>query len=146
MKNTKETGSVRKREQLCFGVSAPGFKRGCVSTPTETLVVVAMETSPAEFLELMPDDGTAAYFLPHLLTCSQRHLLAWDDTNAHASAETNVSTPPVLTRLPLSRRRRLKVGGSAFCSQDSWQTLLRMIQPGIWSFNLRHHHHQSCNH
>uniref|UniRef100_A0A3B4XY45 HPS3 biogenesis of lysosomal organelles complex 2 subunit 1 n=1 Tax=Seriola lalandi dorsalis TaxID=1841481 RepID=A0A3B4XY45_SERLL len=41
----------------------------------ETLVVVAMETSPAEFLELIPDDGTAAYFLPHLLTCSQRHLL-----------------------------------------------------------------------
>ncbi|XP_041647849.1 Hermansky-Pudlak syndrome 3 protein isoform X5 [Cheilinus undulatus] len=42
----------------------------------ETLVVVAMETSPAEFLELIPDDGTASYFLPHLLTCSQRHLLA----------------------------------------------------------------------
>ncbi len=47
-----------------------------VSMPTETLVVVAMETSPAEFLELIPDDGTASYFLPHLLTCSQRHLLA----------------------------------------------------------------------
>ncbi|CAJ1061047.1 Hermansky-Pudlak syndrome 3 protein isoform X3 [Xyrichtys novacula] len=42
----------------------------------ETLVVVSMETSPAEFLELIPDDGTASYFLPHLLTCSQRHLLA----------------------------------------------------------------------
>ncbi|XP_061831508.2 BLOC-2 complex member HPS3 isoform X1 [Nerophis lumbriciformis] len=42
----------------------------------ETLVVVAMETSPAEFLELVPDDGTASYFLPHLLTCSQTHLLA----------------------------------------------------------------------
>ncbi|KAM6921324.1 BLOC-2 complex member HPS3 isoform 3-T3 [Xenentodon cancila] len=41
----------------------------------ETLVVVAMETSPAEFLELIPDDGTASYFLPHLLTCSQRRLL-----------------------------------------------------------------------
>ncbi|PWA21129.1 hypothetical protein CCH79_00009516 [Gambusia affinis] len=36
--------------------------------PTETLVVVAMETSPAEFLELLPDDGSASYFLPHLLT------------------------------------------------------------------------------
>ena len=43
--------------------------------PTETLVVVAMETSPAEFLELIPDDGTASYFLPYLLTCSQRHKL-----------------------------------------------------------------------
>ncbi|XP_041790937.1 Hermansky-Pudlak syndrome 3 protein isoform X2 [Chelmon rostratus] len=42
----------------------------------ETLVVVAMETSPAEFLELIPDDGTASYFLPHLLACSQRHLVA----------------------------------------------------------------------
>ncbi|XP_077964175.1 BLOC-2 complex member HPS3 isoform X6 [Gasterosteus aculeatus] len=42
----------------------------------ETLVVVAMETSPTEFLELMPEDGTASYFLPYLLTCSQRHLLA----------------------------------------------------------------------
>ncbi|XP_051929503.1 BLOC-2 complex member HPS3-like isoform X1 [Hippocampus zosterae] len=42
----------------------------------ETLVVVAMETSPAQFLELLPEDGTASYFLPHLLTCSQRHLLA----------------------------------------------------------------------
>ncbi|KAL6108348.1 hps3 [Pungitius sinensis] len=41
-----------------------------------TLVVVAMETSPTEFLELMPDDGAVSYFLPHLLTCSQRHLLA----------------------------------------------------------------------
>ncbi|XP_070817832.1 BLOC-2 complex member HPS3 isoform X2 [Chaetodon trifascialis] len=42
----------------------------------ETLVVVSMETSPTEFLELIPDDGTALYFLPHLLACSQRHLLA----------------------------------------------------------------------
>ncbi|KAJ0032807.1 hypothetical protein NQD34_002888 [Periophthalmus magnuspinnatus] len=41
-----------------------------------TLVVVSMETSPTEFLELIPDDGTAAYFVPHLLTCSQRHLTA----------------------------------------------------------------------
>lgn len=42
----------------------------------ETLVVVSMETSPTEFLELIPDDGTAAYFVPHLLTCSQKHLTA----------------------------------------------------------------------
>ncbi|KAK7888613.1 hypothetical protein WMY93_024173 [Mugilogobius chulae] len=42
----------------------------------ETLVVVSMETNPSEFLELIPDDGTAAYFVPHLLTCSQRHLTA----------------------------------------------------------------------
>lgn len=42
----------------------------------ETLVVVSMETSPAYFLELIPNDGTAAYFMPHLLTCNQRHLTA----------------------------------------------------------------------
>ena len=42
---------------------------------TETLVVVSMELSPLEFLDLMPDDGTAQFFLPHLLECSQRKLL-----------------------------------------------------------------------
>uniref|UniRef100_A0A3B5LJG1 Uncharacterized protein n=1 Tax=Xiphophorus couchianus TaxID=32473 RepID=A0A3B5LJG1_9TELE len=42
----------------------------------KTLVVVAMETSPAEFLELLPDDGSASFFLPHLLTCGQKHLPA----------------------------------------------------------------------
>lgn len=42
---------------------------------TETLVVVAMELNPLEFLELLPDDGTAHFFLPHLLECSQRNLM-----------------------------------------------------------------------
>ncbi|XP_077572733.1 BLOC-2 complex member HPS3 isoform X1 [Stigmatopora nigra] len=42
----------------------------------ETLIVVAMETSPTKFLELIPDDGTASYFLPHLLTSSHKHLLS----------------------------------------------------------------------
>ncbi|KAM8883472.1 BLOC-2 complex member HPS3 isoform 2-T2 [Synchiropus picturatus] len=41
----------------------------------ETLAVVATEKSPAEFLELIPDDGDAAYFLPHLLSCNLRHQL-----------------------------------------------------------------------
>lgn len=54
--------------------------------PTETLVVVATETSPTEFLELLPDDGTASYFLPHLLMCSQRHLPAWTHTHTHILA------------------------------------------------------------
>ncbi|XP_072517100.1 BLOC-2 complex member HPS3 isoform X2 [Salminus brasiliensis] len=40
----------------------------------ETLVVVAMELNPLEFLDLLPDDGTAHFFLPHLLECSQRNL------------------------------------------------------------------------
>ncbi|KAI4898284.1 hypothetical protein NFI96_024413 [Prochilodus magdalenae] len=41
----------------------------------ETLVVVAMELNPLEFLDLLPNDGTAHFFLPHLLECSQRNLL-----------------------------------------------------------------------
>ncbi|XP_049321656.1 Hermansky-Pudlak syndrome 3 protein isoform X1 [Astyanax mexicanus] len=40
----------------------------------ETLVVVAMELNPLEFLDLLPDDGTAHFFLPHLLECSHKNL------------------------------------------------------------------------
>lgn len=41
----------------------------------ETLVVAAKELNPLEFLELLPDDGTAHFFLPHLLECSQWNLM-----------------------------------------------------------------------
>ncbi|XP_066504345.1 Hermansky-Pudlak syndrome 3 protein isoform X2 [Hoplias malabaricus] len=41
----------------------------------ETLVVLAMELNPLEFLDLLPDDGTAHFFLPHLLECTQRKIL-----------------------------------------------------------------------
>uniref|UniRef100_A0A8C8H8Q2 Hermansky-Pudlak syndrome 3 protein n=1 Tax=Oncorhynchus tshawytscha TaxID=74940 RepID=A0A8C8H8Q2_ONCTS len=41
----------------------------------ETLVVVAMELNPLELLDLLPDDGTVHFFLPHLLECSQRNLM-----------------------------------------------------------------------
>ncbi|TSK53633.1 Hermansky-Pudlak syndrome 3 protein [Bagarius yarrelli] len=41
----------------------------------DTLAVVAMELNTVEFLDLLPDDGTAHFFLPHLLKCSQRHVL-----------------------------------------------------------------------
>nr|XP_046247372.1 Hermansky-Pudlak syndrome 3 protein isoform X2 [Scatophagus argus] len=62
--------------ELCNRTRAAADNSILLAALKETLVVVAMETSPAEFLELIPDDGTAAYFLPYLLTCSQRHLLA----------------------------------------------------------------------
>ncbi|CAG5863249.1 unnamed protein product [Menidia menidia] len=62
--------------ELCNRTRAASDNSILLGALKETLVVVAMETSPAEFLELIPDDGTASYFLPHLLTCSQRHLLA----------------------------------------------------------------------
>ncbi|XP_017294897.1 Hermansky-Pudlak syndrome 3 protein isoform X2 [Kryptolebias marmoratus] len=61
--------------ELCTRTRAAADSSILLSALNETLVVVAMETSPAELLELIPDDGTASYFLPHLLTCSQRHLL-----------------------------------------------------------------------
>ncbi|XP_062252058.1 Hermansky-Pudlak syndrome 3 protein isoform X1 [Platichthys flesus] len=62
--------------ELCNRTRAAGDNSILLAALKETLVVVATETSPAQFLELVPDDGTASYFLPHLLTCSQRHLLA----------------------------------------------------------------------
>ncbi|XP_071342477.1 BLOC-2 complex member HPS3 isoform X2 [Trachinotus anak] len=62
--------------ELCNRTRAAADNSILLAALKETLVVVAMETSPTEFLELIPDDGTAAYFLPHLLTCSQKHLLA----------------------------------------------------------------------
>ncbi|NXW27987.1 HPS3 protein, partial [Phaetusa simplex] len=45
------------------------------SLKAETLSVVAMELELRDFLSLLPEDGTAAFFLPHLLHCSQRKLL-----------------------------------------------------------------------
>lgn len=62
--------------ELCSRTRASPDNINLLAALKETLVVVAMEMSPAEFLELIPDDGAASYFLPHLLTCSQRHLLA----------------------------------------------------------------------
>ncbi|NXG66891.1 HPS3 protein, partial [Hemiprocne comata] len=45
------------------------------SLKAETLSVVATELELRDFLSLLPEDGTAAFFLPHLLHCSQRKLL-----------------------------------------------------------------------
>lgn len=61
--------------ELCNRTRASADNSILLAALKETLVVVAMEMSPTEFLELIPDDGTASYFLPHLLTCSQRHLM-----------------------------------------------------------------------
>ncbi|XP_009900719.2 BLOC-2 complex member HPS3 [Dryobates pubescens] len=46
-----------------------------ISALKETLSVVATELEPRDFLSLLPEDGAAAFFLPHLLHCSQRKLL-----------------------------------------------------------------------
>uniref|UniRef100_A0AAY4BEM2 Hermansky-Pudlak syndrome 3 protein n=1 Tax=Denticeps clupeoides TaxID=299321 RepID=A0AAY4BEM2_9TELE len=55
--------------------AAEGENTVLLSALKETLVVVAMELNPLEFLDLLPDDGTAHFFLPHLLECSQRNLM-----------------------------------------------------------------------
>ncbi|KAF7654019.1 hypothetical protein LDENG_00075770 [Lucifuga dentata] len=62
--------------ELCKRTRAAPDNSILLAALKETLVVVSMEMNPIEFLEILPDDGTASYFLPHLLTCSQRHLLA----------------------------------------------------------------------
>ncbi|NXI54848.1 HPS3 protein, partial [Chloroceryle aenea] len=46
-----------------------------ISSLKETLSVVAMELELRDLLNLLPEDGTAAFFLPYLLHCSQRKLL-----------------------------------------------------------------------
>ncbi|XP_031431435.1 Hermansky-Pudlak syndrome 3 protein isoform X3 [Clupea harengus] len=63
--------------ELCERTRAAGDENSILlAALRETLVVVAMELNPLEFLELLPDDGTAHFFLPHLLECSQRNLMA----------------------------------------------------------------------
>ncbi|CAB1332269.1 unnamed protein product [Coregonus sp. 'balchen'] len=62
--------------ELCERTRASGGENTILlSALKETLVVVAMELNPLEFLDLLPDDGTAHFFLPHLLKCSQRNLM-----------------------------------------------------------------------
>ncbi|NXV19790.1 HPS3 protein, partial [Cepphus grylle] len=63
--------------ELCKRARLPGNDSPVLisSLKAETLSVVAMELELRDFLSLLPEDGTAAFFLPHLLHCSQRKLL-----------------------------------------------------------------------
>ncbi|XP_019388112.1 PREDICTED: Hermansky-Pudlak syndrome 3 protein isoform X1 [Crocodylus porosus] len=62
--------------ELCKRTRCPGEDYSIlVSALKETLSVVAMELELRDFLNVLPEDGTAAFFLPHLLQCSQRKLL-----------------------------------------------------------------------
>ncbi|XP_053164225.1 BLOC-2 complex member HPS3 isoform X2 [Hemicordylus capensis] len=45
-----------------------------LSSLKETLSVIAMELELRDFLNVLPEDGNAAFFLPHLLQCSRRRL------------------------------------------------------------------------
>ncbi|XP_029684056.1 BLOC-2 complex member HPS3 isoform X1 [Takifugu rubripes] len=60
--------------ELCNRTRASSDNSILLAALKETLVVVSSEMSPAEFLELIPDDATASYFLPYLLACSLRQL------------------------------------------------------------------------
>ncbi|KAG9351212.1 hypothetical protein JZ751_025103 [Albula glossodonta] len=60
--------------ELCNRTKSSGRENTILlSALKETLVVVAMELNPMEFLNLLPDDGTAEFFLPHLLECCQKN-------------------------------------------------------------------------
>ncbi|NXJ99535.1 HPS3 protein, partial [Corythaixoides concolor] len=63
--------------ELCKRTRFAGNDRPVLisSLKAETLSVVAMELELRDFLSLLPEDGTAAFFLPHLLHCSQRKQL-----------------------------------------------------------------------
>ncbi|XP_062868996.1 Hermansky-Pudlak syndrome 3 protein isoform X2 [Trichomycterus rosablanca] len=60
--------------ELCERTRASSGQSVLIDALKETLVVVAMLLNPVELLDLLPDDGTANFFLPHLLECSQKHL------------------------------------------------------------------------
>ncbi|KAJ7324795.1 hypothetical protein JRQ81_017815 [Phrynocephalus forsythii] len=47
-----------------------------LSSLQETLSVLAMELELKDFLNFLPEDGNAAFFMPHLLQCSRRKLMA----------------------------------------------------------------------
>uniref|UniRef100_A0A8D0DWZ0 HPS3 biosis of lysosomal organelles complex 2 subunit 1 n=1 Tax=Salvator merianae TaxID=96440 RepID=A0A8D0DWZ0_SALMN len=46
-----------------------------LSSLKETLSVTAMQLGLRDFLNVLPDDGNAVFFLPHLLQCSRRRLM-----------------------------------------------------------------------
>uniref|UniRef100_UPI00398F1807 BLOC-2 complex member HPS3 isoform X2 n=1 Tax=Pristiophorus japonicus TaxID=55135 RepID=UPI00398F1807 len=52
---------------------AGGENRILVSSLRETLAVVATTLQPLDFLSMLPDDGVAPFFLPHLLQCSRKN-------------------------------------------------------------------------
>ncbi|KAG7488116.1 hypothetical protein MATL_G00031010 [Megalops atlanticus] len=63
--------------ELCERTRSAGSENSILlSALKDTLVVVATELNPLELLNLLPDDGTADFFLPHLLECTQKNVTA----------------------------------------------------------------------
>ncbi|XP_036203257.1 Hermansky-Pudlak syndrome 3 protein isoform X3 [Myotis myotis] len=62
--------------ELCQRIKCGGEKYQLyLSSLKETLSVVAVELELRDFLNVLPEDGTAAFFLPYLLYCSQKKSL-----------------------------------------------------------------------
>lgn len=115
--NARQMSSCQSRFSLVLHCCAR-YLTMVVFMPTETLVVVATETSPAKFLELIPDDGTASYFLPHLLTCSQRHQVAWKHYWSQLKEDLTV--------------RKMKVDWNGVTSVVKWQSQHHQFTP-VWA-------------
>ncbi|XP_048460455.1 Hermansky-Pudlak syndrome 3 protein [Rhincodon typus] len=54
---------------------AGGENRILVSSLKETLAVVATILQPLDFLSILPDEGIASFFLPHLQECSRKNFV-----------------------------------------------------------------------
>ncbi|KAB0402367.1 hypothetical protein E2I00_007446 [Balaenoptera physalus] len=62
--------------ELCQRIKCGGEKYQLyLSSLKETLSIVAVELQLRDFLNVLPEDGTAAFFLPYLLYCSRKKSL-----------------------------------------------------------------------
>ncbi|XP_074261579.1 BLOC-2 complex member HPS3 isoform X2 [Saimiri boliviensis] len=62
--------------ELCQRIKCGGEKYQLyLSSLKETLSIVAVELELKDFMNVLPDDGTAAFFLPYLLYCSRKKSL-----------------------------------------------------------------------
>ncbi|XP_044288891.1 Hermansky-Pudlak syndrome 3 protein isoform X1 [Varanus komodoensis] len=62
--------------ELCQRTRHAGYNYPVfLSSLQETLNVIAMELELRDFVNVLPEDGNVAFFLPHLLQCSRRRLV-----------------------------------------------------------------------
>ncbi|XP_027628161.1 Hermansky-Pudlak syndrome 3 protein isoform X2 [Tupaia chinensis] len=62
--------------ELCQKIKCGGEKYQLyLSSLKETLSIIAVELELRDFLNVLPEDGTAAFFLPYLLYCSRKKSL-----------------------------------------------------------------------
>ncbi|XP_062988152.1 BLOC-2 complex member HPS3 isoform X2 [Elgaria multicarinata webbii] len=62
--------------ELCSRTRHAGYNYPVLlSSLQETLAVIAVELELRDFLNVLPEDGNVAFFLPHLLQCSRKRLV-----------------------------------------------------------------------